>query len=71
LSAIVKALCEYNISSPSGKPAWTAKAVSDLLLNRKYIAVVGLEQYFAAQYEKSRRTNLDEHGERKNARYNS
>jgi hypothetical protein len=43
-----------------------------LLFNRKYAAIVGMDQYFAAQFEKDRRSVTDQDtGKRKAARYDS
>jgi hypothetical protein len=72
LAGICVMLEEAHTPSPSGRPSWTPAAVSNLLFNRKYIAVVGLEKYFGVQIEKDRRSNIDEAtGKRKTARYDS
>ena len=60
------------ISSPTGKAKWTRAAVDHLLSNGKYIAVIGMEKFMDAQFEKSARCNVDYDKEgtpRKGTRY--
>jgi len=45
-------LVERNIASPSGKEKWTPAILDKLLLNKKYIAVEGMELYFAARFKR-------------------
>ena len=60
LARLSEMLEEKKIASPTGKARWTPAMLSKLLFNRKYIAVVGMEQYFAAQFEKDRRSKIDQ-----------
>jgi hypothetical protein len=72
LAGLSGMLSEKNISSPTGKAKWTPAMLDKLIFNRKYVAVVGMEQYFAAQFEKDRRSVTDQDtGKRKAARYDS
>jgi len=72
LASLSEMLAEKNIPSPRGKEKWTPAMLDKLLFNKKYIAVVGMEQYFAAQFEKDRRSRIDQNtGKRKAARYDS
>ena len=59
LGKVVAMLYAKQISSPTGKAKWTRAAIDHLLSNSKYIAIVGLECYMSAQFEKSARCNID------------
>ena len=66
LGKVVDMLHAKQISSPTGK------AVDHLLSNGKYIAVIGMEKFMDAQFEKSARCNVDYDKEgtpRKGTRY--
>lgn len=56
---IVKGLAEQQIPSPTGNATWTRAAIDKVLVNKKYIPLVGLESYVEAQFEKDRRSNID------------
>ena len=55
LGKVVDMLHAKQISSPTGKAKWTRAAVDHLLSNGKYIAVIGMEKFMDAQFEKSAR----------------
>ena len=60
------------VPSPTGKAKWTRAAVDHLLSNDKYIAIIGLEKFLDAQFEKSARCNVDydkKYAPRKETRY--
>ena len=59
LGKVVDMLYAKHILSPTGKAKWTRAAVDHLLSNGKYTAVVGLEKFMDAQFEKSARCNID------------
>ena len=59
LGKIVDMLFTEGISSPTGNPKWTRATVDKLLVNKKYIPIVGMEIYLDAQFEKDRRCNVD------------
>ena len=59
LGNVVDMLHAKQISSPTGKAKWTRAAVDHLLSNGKYIAVIGMEKFMDAQFEKSARCNVD------------
>ena len=59
LGKIVDMLLAKRIPSPTEKPNWTRAAVDKLLANKKYIPIVGMKVYLDAQFEKSRRCNVD------------
>lgn len=59
LGKVVDMLYAKQIPSPAGKERWTRAAVAHLLSNAKYIAVIGLEKFMDAQFEKSARCNID------------
>lgn len=75
ISCLLKGAAEFyakQISSPTGKAKWTRAAVDHLLSNGKYIAVIGMEKFMDAQFEKSARCNVDYDKEgtpRKGTRY--
>lgn len=72
MGKVVDMLHAKQISSPTGKAKWTRAAVDHLLSNGKYIAVIGLEKFMDAQFEKSARCNVDydkEGAPRKGTRY--
>jgi hypothetical protein len=71
LGGIVEALKSRNILSPTGNSIWTRATVDKVLNNGKYIpSIISEEQFWNAQFERERRTNIDNKG-RKIARYNS
>lgn len=59
LGKVVDMLYTKQIPSPTGKEKWTRAAVDHLLSNGKYIAIIGLEKFMGAQFEKSARCNID------------
>ena len=72
LGKVVDMLYSKQISSPTGKAKWTRAAADHLLSNGKYIAVIGMEKFMDAQFEKSARCNVDYDKEgtpRKGTRY--
>ena len=73
LGGIADFLFKSNIPSPKGRERWTQPVLSNLLSNQKYIGyIVSFDDFFLAQGEKSRRSNIDEDThQRKATRYNS
>ena len=72
LGKVVDMLQAKQAPSPTGKAKWTRAAVDHLLSNDKYIAIIGLEKFLDAQFEKSARCNVDydkEGAPRKETRY--
>lgn len=72
LGKVVDMLQAKQVPSPTGKTKWTRAAVDHLLSNDKYIAIIGLEKFLNAQFEKSARCNVDydkEGAPRKETRY--
>ena len=72
LGKVVDMLQAKQVPSPTGKAKWTRAAVDHLLSNDKYIAIIGLEKFLDAQFEKSARCNVDydkESAPRKETRY--
>ena len=59
LGKIVDMLFVKGIPSPTGKSKWTRAAVDKLLVNKKYIPIVGMKIYLDTQFEKDRRCNMD------------
>nr|WP_325180093.1 recombinase family protein [uncultured Oscillibacter sp.] len=59
LGKVADMLYAKQVSSPTGKAKWTRAAVDHLLSNDKYIAIIGLEKFLDAQFEKSARCNID------------
>ncbi|MDR0841455.1 MAG: recombinase family protein [Christensenellaceae bacterium] len=71
LGGIVDTLQEKNIPSPTGNPRWTRAAIDKILSNGRYVSsIISENQFWKAQIERERRTNIDDNG-RKTARYNS
>ena len=73
LKGIADFLFAQGIPSPRGKAQWTQAVISDLLSNQRYIgSIVSFDEFFMAQGEKGKRSNLDEDtNQRKATRYNS
>ena len=73
LGGIADFLFEHGIPSPKGRERWTQPVLSNLLSNQKYIGyIVSFDDFFLAQGEKSKRSNIDEDtNKRKATRYNS
>ena len=73
LGGIADLLYSGHILSPRGKERWTQAVISGILSNSKYIdAVIPFDDFFAVQFEKSKRSLNDEYtGKRKATRYNS
>lgn len=73
LGGIADFLFEQGIPSPKGKDRWTQPVLSNLLSNQKYVGyIVSFDDFFLAQGEKSKRSNIDEDtNKRKVTRYNS
>ena len=72
LGKVVDMLQAKQAPSPTGKAKWTRAAVDHLLSNDKYIAIIGLEKFLDAQFEKSARCNVNydkEGAPRKETRY--
>ena len=72
LGKVADMLFSKQIPSPTGKAKWTRASVDHLLSNGKYVAVVGLEKFLDAQFEKSARCNVDYNrndSSRKSTRY--
>ena len=59
LGKVVDMLYREQIPSPTGKAKWIRATVDHVLSNSKYIAIVGLETFTDAQFEKSARCNVD------------
>jgi hypothetical protein len=59
LGKIVDMLFTKGIPSPTENLKWTRAAVDKLLGNKKYIPIVGVKIYMDAQFEKTRRCNVD------------
>ncbi len=59
LGKIVDMLFVKGVSSLTGKSKWIRAAVDKLLANKKYIPIVGINEYMDAQSEKERRCNVD------------
>ena len=65
-------LAEKNIYSPTLKERWSVATLDKMLSNKKYYPVVGMEKYVAVQFEKDRRSSVDEGtGKRKAVKYDS
>ena len=73
LKGIADFLFTQSIPSPKGKAQWTQAVINDLLSNQHYIgSIVSFDEFFMAQGEKDRRSNIDEDtNQRKATRYNS
>ena len=73
LEGIADFLFQNRIQSPQGKERWMRPVINSLLSNQKYIGyIVSFDDFFLAQGEKGRRSNIDEDtGKRKAARYSS
>ena len=72
LGKIVCHLDSHGITSPSGNTKWGRATIDKMLANKKYIPIVGMKDYLAAQLEKYGRSNLDEENRtRKAVRYAS
>jgi hypothetical protein len=72
LRRIADTLYDKEIATPTGKERWIPAAINNLLLNSKYIPIVGFDQYAMAQAEIDRRSRNDlDTGKRKTARYSS
>ena len=59
LGKIVDMLFVKGIPSPTGKSKWTRAAVDKLLVNKKYIPIVGMKIYLDTQFEKDYRCNVN------------
>ena len=74
LGKIVDMLFAKGIPSPRGNSKWSRAAVDKLLVNKKYIPIVGIKVYLDTQFEKDHRCNVD-YGKaghpRKSTRYQS
>lgn len=73
LKGIANFLFIQGIPSPRGKAQWTQAVINDLLSNQRYIgSIVSFDEFFMAQSEKGKRSNIDEDtNQRKTTRYNS
>lgn len=61
LGGIADFLFEQSIPSPSGKNQWSKSVLDKLLSNPKYMnGIISFEDYFAVQYEKEKRSSMDE-----------
>ncbi len=59
LEKIVDILFTKGILSPTGNPKWTRAAVDNLLSNKKYTPIVGIEAFMDTQFKKNHRCNVD------------
>jgi len=59
LGKIVDMLFAKGIPSPTGNPKWTRATVDKLLVNKKYIPIIGVKVYMDAYFEKDGRCNVD------------
>ena len=59
LGKIVDKFFAKGVLSPTGKTKWTRAAVGKLLMNKKYISLVGVRVYMDAQFERAQRCNID------------
>lgn len=73
LKGIADFLFAQGIPSPRGKAQWTQAVISDLLSNQRYVgSIISFDEFFMAQGEKDKRSNIDEDtNQRKATRYNS
>ncbi len=73
LKGIADFLFAQGVPSPRGRVQWTQTVISDLLSNQRYIgSIISFDQFFLAQGEKGKRSNLDEDtNQRKATRYSS
>lgn len=73
LKGIADFLFPQGIPSPRGKAQWTQAVISELLSNQRYIVPsVRFDDFFMAQGEKGKRSNIDEDtNQRKATRYSS
>lgn len=73
LKGIADFLFSQGIPSPRGKAQWTQAVISDLLSNQRYIgSIINFDEFFMAQGEKGKRSNIDEDtNQRKATRYSS
>jgi len=72
LGGIAECLQEKQILSPSGNETWSRAAIDKILSNKKYIpTIIPFEKYVAVQFEKDKRSNVQDNNVRKTARYNS
>ena len=73
LKGIANFLFIQGIPSPRGEAQWTQAVINDLLSNQRYIgSIVSFDEFFTAQSEKGKRSNIDEDtNQRKTTRYNS
>ena len=61
LKGIADFLFAQDILSPRGKAQWTQAVISDLLSNQRYIGpIISFDEFFLAQGEKGKRSNIDE-----------
>lgn len=61
LKGIADFLFSQGIPSPRGKAQWTQAVISELLSNQRYIGpIVRFDDFFMAQGEKGKRSNIDE-----------
>lgn len=52
LGRVADMLFAQHIPSPTGKAKWTRAAIDHILSNSKYVSIVGLKPFMAAQIEK-------------------
>lgn len=73
LKGIADFLFSQGIPSPRGKAQWAQAVISDLLSNQRYIgSIINFDEFFMAQGDKGKRSNIDEDTNlRKATRYNS
>ena len=59
---IAAGLEKQGILSPTSKPKWNREAIGKLLSNQKYIGyIISFDDFFLAQGEKRKRSNINEH----------
>jgi len=70
---IASMLMSQQVLSPSNNEKWNRIAIDNILSNRKYLfKIISEEQFFEVQFEKERRSNINQdNGRRKTTRYNS
>jgi len=72
LGGIAYELKKKQIPSPTGNNVWGRATIDKILSNKKYInTIVPIVKHFNVQFEKDRRSNMNDNNTRKTARYNS
>ena len=72
LGGVSEMLYEKQVATPSGKDRWATTVLFDILTDGRYVHLIGLERFIAAQFETERRSRFDQDtGKRKTTRYHS